>query len=285
MHDSVSIEVESGAHPGATEHEELVERFVRLAMRGGPLEHLRFPADALADGDPDALCGAGWLAWCERELVHALRFVAGDDAAALRGATVLLRRYGAQAAIVEALAALQEEERHDRALRRRDVLADDVDDAVVARDAAIDDARAWLESAPVHLLSFAETSALALLPAERAAELWRSGIADRVLDRAIERAGDGARAEAERRRWRALTVLLASPLGRELIPALLAGGVIELLPEEHAALDAGPELDRLLAALELARAAREDRGSYADAALLRETVRSVRLRATARRAR
>lgn len=238
-----------------------VERFLALLAPGAPLEHLRLPSDAVAASS----CGAGWLAWCEREIEHARRFVAAPpdhDALAVAGA--LLRRFGAAAPILDELARHQLDERARRAAAVH---------ALVPADAALDELLRRLDqalAAPPAILSYPERLALALARIagdDRCVERWRAGIGDRVCDRLIALAPGDAECAA------LAFAIFDSPALHPI--RLLDAEPLDVLPEEEAVelADRRDALERLRIAL----AARESRGDYADAELLRDAIRRIQL--------
>ncbi|HET9621141.1 MAG TPA: SEC-C metal-binding domain-containing protein [Kofleriaceae bacterium] len=153
-----------------------------------PLEHVRFRDDLITANRPEAaelsrLCEVGWLRWCEREIGYVLeRHELGEgERESLRLMVYMLRRFGAQSPVVEAIAELQASERAVRARNLTDVLSRHgltMDEASERWDGLFD----WFVTERPPILAFADWFALRTSSPDEAEALWLSRIAPRVCD-------------------------------------------------------------------------------------------------------
>ena len=180
-----------------------VDTIVGMIAPGQPLEHLRFPDDALATfgANPEPLCRDKWLVVAERELIWAIEHVelGPFERDALRVAIQLDRRFGARSPIIEELASLQLSESQLRARQVADAMSRA---GLPAGSTSPHQLLAWLGSGPA-LLPFVDWLALTLARYDdMLLAAWYGGIARRLCDTCLD--------------------LAASPLGDRLRLTFLA---------------------------------------------------------------
>ncbi|MEO8702758.1 MAG: SEC-C metal-binding domain-containing protein [Kofleriaceae bacterium] len=262
---------------------DLVDRAMEVFEVGGPLEHVRFRDDVIEVREPDdvelsRLCTPGWLARCELEIAHVLaRFeLEADVRDGLRMAAHLVRRFGAQAPIVEELARVQVGECVDR--RRR------LANAMSAHGIALADVQipwldivSWLERTRPSILSFAEWFALRAAPDTSLETIWISGIARSVAETCLDRLEAGPSHEAPW--WAALAGLVmvagTATIGRYLVQAtpLQAPTVDEQIV--HDSIQHRRQHEGRGGILHDILRTTESRRDFVGAALIRETMRLV----------
>ena len=265
----------------------LVDVAMEIFEAGGPLEHVRFHDDLFdaygeLEAEPARLCTAGWLAMFEREVAYVLTRHELEPAVrdALRMAAHLVRRFGAMSPIVEELAAVHADEADERSQR---LLA-----APASHGLGPDDMRAagprfeaWVERTRPPVLSFAQWFALRMTPEAALGDLWMSSVARRVCETCLDELDDASLDEPACWLGRAATTMRreAAPVADLLTHATpLRSPTAEEQRVYDALLGRQPfEDDVEHALLDLVRAT-EVRGDFADAALLRETLRLVQHR-------
>jgi hypothetical protein len=251
--------------------------------RGAPLEHVRFPHDAIRSRSPDRaelaqMCTSGWQGRCELEIAHVLdRFeLEAAQRDGLRLAVYLLRRFGALSPTVEHIARLQVDE-HVRRVRR-------FAGAVSARGltteqvlAGIDGLLDWLELARPTVLSFAGWFALRTASDAQLPGRWRSGIAMRVCETSLDQLEDASVEHPQLWLLLAASTLFidGSPLGSVLPDLTTPRLVTEIERSVHAGIEGARRSEKLRGAVHRILRETEARGEFGDAALLRAVMWDV----------
>jgi hypothetical protein len=254
-----------------------------LFERGGPLGHVRFQHDLIRSRDPDRaemakMCTAGWLRRCEREIAHVLdcfelRAGARDG---LRLAVYLLRRFGAVSPTVEEVARLQVAEHIQRVRRFAEAISSRglTMEQVMAGTA---DLAEWIERVRPPVLSFAEWFALYTATEEQLDGLWLSGVAMAVCDACLGRLDDPSVEDAGS--WLALAAtclfLHRSSLGRGLAYVTSPRQVTETERLAHAGIQGLRSSEELRGIAHRILRETEERGDFADEALLRAAIQGL----------
>jgi hypothetical protein len=254
-----------------------------LFERGGPLGHVRFPYDQIRSRDPDRaemakMCTAGWIGRCEGEIASVLdRFkLRADERDGLRLAAYLLRRFGAQSPTVEGVARLQVAE-HIQRMRR-------FAEAISVRGLTLEQVMAgtaelpgWIERVRPTVLSFAEWVALYTATDEQLDGLWLLGAAMRVCDACLDRLDDPSIDDAGS--WLALAAttlfIYRSSLGRVLAHMTSPRQVSETERAAYAGIQALQSSEELRGILHRILRETEERGDFADEALLRAAIQGL----------
>lgn len=263
--------------------EEVFDQGFLLFEPMGPLEHVRFRHDLITARAPDAaelsrMCTAGWQRHCEEAIAYVLARHALDpeERDGLRLASYLLRRFGAQSALVEAIAELQVAEHGVRVQKFGDTLSrfgytlnDIAGDWIESLD--------WIQREQPSTLLFADWFALRSTPAADADDLWLSSVAPRVCDLALAALERPDLREA--RRWAqiaAIALLHGIPQLGIVLPRISRPRLHDAEEQRvYEAITTRQLDDRLEGSIGRIARATEARGDYAGAAMLRASIHRV----------
>lgn len=254
-----------------------------LFEHAGPLGHVRFPYDLIRSRNPDRaemakMCTAGWIRRCEGEIARVLDSfkLHAEQRDGLRLAAYLLRRFGTRSPTVEEVARLQVAE-HVQRVRR-------FADAISARKLTMEQVMAgtadlpeWIERARPTVLSFAEWFALRTATDEQLEGLWLSGVAMRVCDACLDRLDEPSVESAGS--WLALAAtalfIYRSSLGRVLAHMTSPRHVNEIERTAYTGIQALQSSEELRGILHRILRETEERGAFADEALLRAAIQGL----------